>query len=94
MEISIKYYAMLREATDKKTEIINIPEKSSISDLLDFLVERYNKKLSRYIYDSEKKLKDYISFMLNGININSLNGIETTLKDGDILSLLPPVGGG
>lgn len=85
---------MLREATDKKTEIINIPEKSSISDLLDFLVERYNKKFSRYIYDSEKKLKDYISFMLNGININSLNGIYTTLKDGDVLSLLPPVGGG
>ncbi|MFQ6053780.1 MAG: ubiquitin-like small modifier protein 1 [Candidatus Bathyarchaeia archaeon] len=94
MEVEVKYYAMMREIAGRKVERVTLPPKSSVGDLIDLLVERYGAEFERYIYDREKQVRDYLSYMLNGVNINSLDRFETALKDGDVLSLLPPVGGG
>lgn len=94
MEVEVKFYAMLREIAGKRAEKITLPTKSSVGDLIDMLVERYGGEFERYIYNSEKQVRGYLSYMLNGVNINSLQGFDTILKDGDVFSLLPPVGGG
>jgi len=94
LEVDVKFYAMLREATGKKVETVVLPEKSSVRDLIDLLVERYGDRFGYYIYDKQKRVRDYLSFMLNGVNVNSLSGFETLLSDGDVVSFLPPIGGG
>ena len=94
MEVDVKFYAMLREATGKKVETVVLPEKSSVGDLINLLVERYGDRFGYYVYDKQKRVRDYLSFMLNGVNVNSLSGFETLLSDGDVVSLLPPIGGG
>lgn len=94
MEVEVRYYAILRELAGKRFERVVLPNGSSVRDVIDLLVKRYGEEFERYIYDSEKRLRGYLSYMLNGVNINSLKGFETPLRDGDILSLLPPVGGG
>ena len=94
VEVEVKYYAMLREATGKRREVVDIPVKSSVGDLVGLLSERYGGDFTRYVYDDEKRVRDYLSFMLNGVNINSLEGFGTPLKTGDTLAILPPVGGG
>ena len=94
VEIEIKFYAMLREIAGRRVERIGMPAKSSVSDLVDLLVERYGGDFERYIYDGERRVRSYLSYMLNGVNINSLQGFDTVLRDGDVFSLLPPVGGG
>lgn len=94
MEVEVKYYAMIREATGKRSEVIELPVKSSVGDLLNLLSERYGCKFARYIYDAEKRVRDYLSFMLNGVNIYSLEGFYTPLKNRDTFAILPPVGGG
>lgn len=94
MEVEVKFYAMLRDIAGNKAETVSLLLKSSVRDLLDLLVARYGEEFERYIYDAEKQLRSYLSYMLNGININSLDGFDTMLKEGDVLSLLPPVGGG
>jgi len=94
VEIEVKFYAMLREIAGRRVERIGMPAKSSVRDLVDLLVERYGGDFERYIYDGERRVRSYLSYMLNGVNINSLHGFDTTLKDGDVFSLLPPVGGG
>ncbi len=94
LEVEVKFYAMIREATGKKREVVELPEKSSVGNLMDLLVNRYGGDFKRYVYDDEKRVRDYLSFMINGINVNSLEGFETVLKNGDVLAILPPVGGG
>ena len=94
MEVDVKLYTMLREIAGKKTENVALPPKSTVRDLVDLLVERYGEKFARYIYNSEKQVRSYHSYMLNGVNINNLDGFDTMLKNGDILSILPPAGGG
>ena len=94
LEVEVKYYAMVREATGTRREVVEVAAKSSVGDLVDLLVERYGGDFTRYVYDEEKRVRDYLSFMLNGVNVNSIKGFDTPLNDGDVLSLLPPVGGG
>ena len=94
MEIEVRLYAMLREIAGMKVLRVSLPPKSSVRDLIDVLLERYGGDFERYIYDGEKRSRRYLSYMLNGININSLEKFDTALKDGDVFSLLPPVGGG
>lgn len=94
LEIEVKFYAMLREIAGSRVERIGMPVKSSVKDLVDLLVERYGGDFERYIYDSERRVRGYLSYMLNGVNINSLQGFDTVLRDGDVFSILPPVGGG
>jgi molybdopterin converting factor small subunit len=36
----------------------------------------------------------FLSFLVNGKNINVLQGFDTELKQGDTVAILPPVGGG
>ena len=94
MRVEVKYYAMIREATGRRVETIEISEGSSVGDLLALLVGMYTEALSSFIYDDEENLRDYLSFMLNGLNIFSLKGLSTPLRDGDAFAILPPVGGG
>lgn len=94
MEIEVKYYAMLRDKAGRKTEKVTLPSKSSVKDLVETIIKRYGDEFENYIYNNEKQIRDYLSFMLNGINVNSLNGFNTVLKDGDTFSMLPPIGGG
>ena len=94
MRVEVKYYAMIREATGKRVETLEVPEGSSVDDLLSLLVGKYGEELSYFIYDEEKAVRDYLSFMLNGFNVYSLKGLSTPLRDGDVFALLPPVGGG
>lgn len=94
MRVEVKYYAMIREATGTRVETLEVLEGSSVDDLLGLLVRMYKEGLSNFIYDEEKKVRDYLSFMLNGLNVYSLKGMSTLLRDGDIFAILPPVGGG
>ncbi len=94
MEVEVKYYAMLRDATGRKTEEVELPEGSNVLDLLKRLTDLYGDAFRSHIYDGEGQLKLFLSYMLNGVNIHSLRSFETELKDGDVLSMLPPVGGG
>ena len=90
----MKYYAMLREASERKREVFDVPEGSSVGDLMDLIVGKYGDPFHKYVYDSEKQVRDYLSFMLNGVSVSSLEGFRTTLGDGDVLAILPPIGGG
>ncbi len=94
MEVEVKYYAMIRDKAGRKTEKVTLPSKSSVKDLVEILIERYGFEFENYVYNKEKQIRDYLSFMLNGINVNSLDGFNTVLKDGDTFSMLPPIGGG
>ncbi len=97
MIIKIRFFTILREIANKREETLTLPEgqKVPVSMVLKALSEEYGKPFTDYIFDAESgRVKGFLQFLINGNSTTTLNGLETTLKDGDVLAILPPVGGG
>jgi len=94
MKVEVKFFTTLREITGKNIETIQLQNSITIDELINLLAEKYGKKFREYIYNKEGKVQDFLSFLVNGKNINVLQGFDTKLKQGDIVAILPPVGGG
>ena len=94
MNVKIKFFTSLREITGNKMVNLQLKNKISVEQLLSLLLEKYGQEFRDYVYNQEGKVQDFLSFLINGKNINNLQGFNTVLKEGDIIAILPPVGGG
>lgn len=97
MEISVRFFTSLREIINKKEEKIEFQsgEKVTVDLVLKNLSHRYSESFIEYVYDKNTGLpKSFLQFLVNGNGTSTREGLETELKDGDVLAILPPVGGG
>ena len=97
MQVSVRYFTSLREIVNKKEETLKFPEgeKVTVDTVLKTLKQRYGKRFVEYVYDRKTgEVRGFLQFLVNGKSATTMNGLETELKDGDVLAILPPVGGG
>lgn len=94
MKVEVRFFTSLREITGKKVEEIQLQDAITVEELLTKLSKKYGKELREYLYNEEEKIHDYLSILVNGKSINVLQGLDTKLKKGDVIAILPPVGGG
>jgi MoaD family protein len=94
MKVEVKFFTSLREITGKKVDEIQLQNVITVEELLTLLSDKYGKKFNEYVYDKKGKVHGFLSFLVNGKNINVLQGFDTKLKQGDTIAILPPVGGG
>jgi MoaD family protein len=93
----VRFFTSLREIADKKEETLKFPEdeKVTLNKVLKILAQRYGKRFVEYVYDDKtNEVKGFLQFLINGKSAATLNGLQTELEDGDVLAILPPVGGG
>lgn len=69
---------------------------ATLADLIEAIASKYGCKARRYLYSDEdrREIDPSIYFLINGRNSKMLNGLETFLKDGDVIAIIPPIGGG
>ena len=95
--VKVLFFTSLREITGKKEEIVELTlmDESTIDRILEVLKNRYGESFVDYIYDSKTNdIRGFLQFLINGKSIQSPNVLMTKLNDGDVLAILPPVGGG
>jgi len=94
IQVEVSFFANVRVLTDESRATINLPEKSSILDLMHNLKDRYSEAFDGYIFAERDRLQQYVVVILNGRGIGILDGLKTPLSDGDFVSIMPAVGGG
>jgi molybdopterin synthase sulfur carrier subunit len=94
MKVEIKFFTSLREITGKKVDQLQLQNSITIDELVTLLSEKYGKNFREYIYNKKGEMQEFLSFLVNGTNINNMQGFDTKLKNGDVIAILPPVGGG
>ncbi|CAB49872.1 MoaD family protein [Pyrococcus abyssi] len=82
-KVKVKVFATLIDIIGRR---IFEEEAENVEDLL-------NKIYSKYPKVREELEEGYI-ILVNGHNIEHLQGLRTKLKDGDVISIFPPAGGG
>lgn len=65
----------------------------TVRDALDEL-ERSYAALHRNVCDETGKLRRHLNVFVNTDNVRDLDGIDTPLKTGDVVTILPAVSGG
>ena len=97
MEVKVRFFTNLREIVNKREQILTFTadEKVTVDLVLKTLSQKYGTPFTEYVYSVKTgQPKNFLQFLINGTSTSTLNGLETELKDGDVLAILPPVGGG
>lgn len=95
MKVRVHYLGPVRVRLNKKEEEINVPEKTSLLDLLRNLSDTYGEWFRREVLeDDEKNIRQGMVITVNGIALGQLGGLAARLKEGDEVMLLPFFAGG
>ncbi len=97
MQVKVRFFTSLREIVGKREEALtfDVNEKVTVDLVLKNLAKEYGVTFSEYVYnDKTGHPNGFLQFLVNGTSTATLIGLETELKDGDVLAILPPVGGG
>ena len=94
MKVEVKFFTSLREITGKKVDEIQLQNTITVDELLTLLSKKYGKNFREYIYNKKGEVQGFLSFLVNGKNINIMQGFDTKLQENDVVAILPPVGGG
>ena len=92
MELELRFFATFRAAVGQKTIHREYPDGSTVGEVLRALEEEFEGLAGELVEEGE--IRDQLSVLKNGREVLHMEGIETTLEDGDTLSVFPPVAGG
>lgn len=90
--VKIVFPSIIAKVTNGEKEVII--SASTINEALTQLSKRYGESFKETIFDSSGKPKRFMNFYLNGRNIRFINNLNTPLKNTDVLTILPSIGGG
>ena len=90
MAIEVRIPTILRTYTDGAKQVEGTG--STLDELISDLEERYDGLRARLVDDAG--LRRFVNVYLNDEDVRFLDGLQTTVKDGDTVTVLPAVAGG
>ena len=90
MAITVKIPTQLRAATDGEAEME--VEGGTVGEVLDAVFDQYEGLRERITQDGD--LRRFVNVYVSGEDIRFQDGLETSLSDGDEVTILPAVAGG
>ncbi|EGB15599.1 thiamine S protein [Pseudodesulfovibrio mercurii] len=94
MRIVIASFATVKAVLGARSFDLDVPDHSTVRDVMAILLDRFGKPLADEMYDSPGCLKENYLLMVNGQTVRFLNGMETVMGEGDELLIFSPVCGG
>ncbi|AGF97998.1 MoaD/ThiS family protein [Methanosarcina mazei] len=94
MKINVKFLASIREIAGAHEMQFELNSGYTVKDLLEFLELRFGAEFKEAAGKPFEDENPRLRFLVNGRDIDYLRGPGTELKEGDLVVLIPPVGGG
>lgn len=91
MSVTVRIPAPLRKLT-RGQEVVQ-GEGSTLLDCIEALDREYP-GLKERLYDESGELRRFVNVYVNGEDVRFLQGLNTPLKPGDEVSIVPAVAGG
>jgi molybdopterin synthase sulfur carrier subunit len=87
--IKVRLFANIREIVGERELFL---DSTTVGGVLDTLTSM--KPDLRDVLFEDAALRPYITVLLNGRNINEIDGVKSALTEGDEVAIFPPVSGG
>ncbi len=96
MKVAVEYLGYIKQTLNAtQAETILLGEKATVRELLVSLAEKHGEPFKKAVYDpKDTDLKPYHILAVNGLILNQLDNLNTKLKDGDRIAVMPVVTGG
>ncbi len=96
MKVTVDYLGHIKSLLGvAQAETVELRDDASVRNLLVRLAEKNGEPFTKAIYEpGASDLKGSFILTVNGLLLNQLNGIDTKLRDGDRVVLMPIVSGG
>lgn len=95
MKITLHTIMGIKDIVGQRLTEIDLPNGSTIATFLGYMKDKWGDKLSTQLFDPELgEVLPHVRIMVNGQTIQYLAGMQTVLKEGDEVLILPPVSGG
>jgi molybdopterin synthase sulfur carrier subunit len=91
MSVLIRIPTPLRSLAGGKEEVS--VEGSSVAEAIEGL-ERNHAGFKARLYDGKGELRRFINLYVNQEDVRALSGLQTSLKPGDAISIIPAIAGG
>ena len=90
----INFFATLRPIAGQKKVTFDIPEGTTVRDLVEIVVTRFP-PMRAELLDEEGNLWRHVHVFVNGRDAPYLeNGLQTAVNQDDVVNIFPAVGGG
>ncbi len=91
MNVKVKFFAYFREIFDAREKGLILPDGASVRSLLEALADSPRRHEELFAGGT---LKPLVIVMKNGTSVNSLQGLDTPLAEGDTVAVFPFITGG
>jgi molybdopterin synthase sulfur carrier subunit len=92
MAVKVRIPTPLRKLTKEK-DIVELNGPANIGDLIETLEKSYPGMKERLV-DEKGEVRRFINVFINDEDIRFLENKQTSLKDGDEVSIVPAIAGG
>ena len=93
MKITVRYYGIAYEYTEIREGSQKMKNDAVVMDLLREIVDEFP-ALRDLVFDENGEYMNYLAVSINNMDILGLDGVNTPLSDGDMIFVMPPIGGG
>jgi MoaD family protein len=91
--MELRLFGTLRQAVPAKQVEVEVGDGKPVRRVLETLAAEYP-ELGERIWDEDGNLQAAINVLINGRSIYFLEGLDSTIREGDAVALFPAVGGG
>ena len=93
MLVRFKAFGTIRQHLGEKILEVDVPENSSVFDVIQTIVEHGNLSLRELVFE-KGEVSGNLIVILNKKDVSTIGGMRITVNEGDEIALLPHVQGG
>ncbi len=93
MKVLFKSFGPIRRLLGKKIIEVEVPEDSTVRQVIDVVVKQSGEELHKLIMDKDR-ISGNLIVILNKKDVDTLGGVDIAVSEGDEIAILPHVQGG
>jgi molybdopterin synthase sulfur carrier subunit len=93
--IRLRFLSTMRHIVGENEKVIELSKEATVGDLLRLILTTYSEKVSTLLFEEDNKsVRNDILILINDVDMDVLEGVDTVLSEEDEVTLMPIAHGG